>query len=86
MNDFSELYESCKVKFETLPEPLQRRYYHDPTVNMWVSAFTYGRITREAMFEGLAAALVEKTAMLDSALSEYLKWFGAPPFKVTIPK
>ena len=73
------LHDSPKVKFESLPEPLQRQYYHQSGVHMHVAAYIYGQIERERMMEMLCAYLVDENARSMEMLTNYAKWFGAPP-------
>ena len=73
------LHDSPKVKFESLPEPLQRQYYHHSGVHLHVSAYIHGKIERERMMEMLCASLVDENARSTEMLMHYARWFGAPP-------
>ena len=73
-----KIEDAPRVKFQTLPEALQRAYDHSACVHMHVSAFIHSRISREEMFEGLATAMVQHNELLASQLADNLKWFGAP--------
>jgi len=67
-----------RVKFQTLPEALQRACDHSACVHMHVSAFIQSRISREEMFEGLATAMVQHNELLKDELADLSKWFGTP--------
>lgn len=73
------LPDSPKVKFESLPEPLRRQYYHQSGVHMHISAYIHGKIEREKMMELLCAYLVDENSRATRMLTDYAKWFGAPP-------
>lgn len=45
---------------------------------MHVSAFIYGKITREEMMEKLSIALLEQNVSVIKRLEQFCNWFGAP--------
>jgi hypothetical protein len=70
--------DSAQARFESLPEPLRRQYYHSGLVNMHVAAYCRGSITREDMMERLSTILVDQNARITETLLNYMKWFGSP--------
>jgi len=67
-----------KVLFETLPKPIRDQYHRMPLVHLYVSAFIYGKISREEMFENLALALLHQNLDALESLGNFCKWFGLP--------